>query len=136
VVVVAGPVDREAPEVRGSAVAEPAQLQDGAVALTPVDVGEVGSEADLDAASDGQWARAWPFRRAVRLALVDGGGAFIGCHLGHPVSGRERCVVSGPGVDPLEHRREIASREPCDGDDGLDDVPGDRQSGQHQAAAA
>jgi hypothetical protein len=44
--------------------------------------------------------------------LVDGGGAFIGCHLGRPVSGRERCLVSGPGVDPLEHRREIASGEP------------------------
>ena len=52
-VVVAGSVDGEAPEVGGAAVAQSAELDHGCVRVASVDVGEVGSEAHVDAGEFG-----------------------------------------------------------------------------------
>jgi hypothetical protein len=78
IVIVAGPVEGEAPGVGRSAIAQAAQLEDGAAGITSIDVGEVGPEADLNAGEISPRARARALRRWVRLDLVDLGGAFTG----------------------------------------------------------
>jgi len=63
VVIVAGPVDGEAPRVGGAAVAKPAQLDHGALGVATVDVGEVGPDRTSTPARSGQRTRARSLRR-------------------------------------------------------------------------
>ena len=76
VVVVAGAVDREAPVVGGAAVAQPAQLERGAVGQDAVDVAEVGAVTHVHAgqlgpAFTGSGVQAILQRRLRRVGVLD-----------------------------------------------------------------
>ena len=108
VVVVAGPIDGEAPQVGGAAVAEPAQLEDCAVPIASVDVGEVGPEADVDPGEGRPVGADVAVEPGSEVALVEGGGAFIGPSLPDRSGGD---ALLGCGADALEHGGEIRCGE-------------------------